>query len=261
MKIPKIIHHIWIGHLPPPVEWMNTWKVNHPDWEYILWDNEKVFSRKWDNQKHIDYYFNKKVYEGAADILRYQILYEFGGIMPGADSENLNPVDELFDNDYELFAVNTGERYGLQRNHAWLKSTAPLYGCTKGHWFAKALTDEIKKKDQLKEVVVKETGNLFMRDMIEKYNPDIKIFPIHYFVPEHYEGIKYTGTDKIYCRHYWGSTVSKTDKSIGEGWDKNLQEKHIRLTKNPSNLSKFEQVRQRLLRRQIKLNKIHGTTS
>jgi hypothetical protein len=41
--IPKIIHQLWIGPHPCPVEIMHTWKNKHPDYEYILWDERLIF--------------------------------------------------------------------------------------------------------------------------------------------------------------------------------------------------------------------------
>jgi mannosyltransferase OCH1-like enzyme len=43
--IPKVIHQIWIGTPQPPevfIKYMDSWKHYHPDWDYILWDNERV---------------------------------------------------------------------------------------------------------------------------------------------------------------------------------------------------------------------------
>ena len=42
--IPKIIHQIWIGPKPAPTNLMNSWKNKHPDFEYILW-NEQLSER------------------------------------------------------------------------------------------------------------------------------------------------------------------------------------------------------------------------
>ena len=49
LKIPKIMGHIWVGHLQAPQTWMQTWRDFHPDWEYRLYDNEFLFSRRWKN--------------------------------------------------------------------------------------------------------------------------------------------------------------------------------------------------------------------
>jgi hypothetical protein len=50
------------------------------------------------------------------------------------------------------------------------------------------------------------TGNRFLTKLIKRLNYPIKIYPSHYFIPEHYTGKKYSGNDKIYAEHMWGTT-------------------------------------------------------
>ena len=45
MYIPKIIHQVWSG-IDKPLPKLshvlgNTWKRDYPEWDYILWDNDK----------------------------------------------------------------------------------------------------------------------------------------------------------------------------------------------------------------------------
>src|SRR5438876_9483420 len=46
LKIPKIIHQIWLGSPVPSVyePFMKSWQEKHPDWEYRLWTDENVHS-------------------------------------------------------------------------------------------------------------------------------------------------------------------------------------------------------------------------
>lgn len=196
--IEKILHHIWVGPLPAPMEWINTWYEKHPSWDYILWDNEKVFGRKWKNQKWVDYYREKGIWHGVADVVRYEILFENGGFMPGADSVCLLPVDELLEENI-AYAVYENEevRPGL---------ITPLYACSKGNIFAKMLIDELGAKTRVGEPW-RTTGNMFMQAMVARY-PEIPItiWPSHYFNPEHYSGHTYQGDGKVYARQKWGTT-------------------------------------------------------
>ena len=106
IQIPKIIHQIWIGPLPPPSTHMATWKDKHPDFEYIYWTEseigaihgvsvgsrptsdtevEEVGARQviFDCQSKIDIMTE---YNGKADIMRWEILYKYGGYFVDADS-------------------------------------------------------------------------------------------------------------------------------------------------------------------------------
>ena len=44
IKIPKIIHQLWIGPKPAPRVFMNTWKEKHEalGYQYMFWNEEKL---------------------------------------------------------------------------------------------------------------------------------------------------------------------------------------------------------------------------
>ena len=50
---------------------------------------------------------------------------------------------------------------------------------------------------------------MYMGKMVEKTSRDVKIFPSHYFLPTHFDPAaeKYSGPDKIYSTHHWGTTL------------------------------------------------------
>ena len=84
--IPKIIHQIWIGTTPPPLEWINSWIsfCKQYNWVHILWDNQKVeeFLPRLVNQTE---YTNSTSFQQKSDILRYEIMLEYGGIYIDCD--------------------------------------------------------------------------------------------------------------------------------------------------------------------------------
>lgn len=95
LKIPKIIHQIWLGSVVPEVyeAYMQSWRTKHPDWEYYLWTDENVESLfPLYNQ---EFYDETKNYGTKSDILRWELLYRFGGVYLDMDYECLNPLDEL----------------------------------------------------------------------------------------------------------------------------------------------------------------------
>ena len=199
VTIPKIIHELWVGPHPRPTVWMDTWKEKHPDWEYRLWDNDAVFGRQWINQKWIDYFRARQLWPGVSDVCTYEILHEYGGFMPGADAVCENAIDELFYNDYDSYGVWENEkiRPGL---------ISPLHASVKGGAFARELIEGLRDRVP-NNVPWKTVGNAYMGEMFKKTKAKVKIFPSHYFNPEHFLGEKYTGTDKIYARQMWGSTT------------------------------------------------------
>jgi len=75
---------------------METWKQKHPDWDYQLFDNSYLSSRRWRCEAQIAEYMKHRQYAGVSDLMRYEILLEQGGFLPEADSICLRSVDELF---------------------------------------------------------------------------------------------------------------------------------------------------------------------
>lgn len=215
MKIPKIIHHIWVGNKPMPAKLMQSWKDKHPDYQYILWDNEAVRNRKWRCEKQIEQMWLAERWNGVADILRYEILYDIGGFVAPADSVCLNPIDDLLD--LECFCCYENEK--IRAN-----LLSPHIGTYPENPFLNFIVETIQNSDDvLYDEVWKITGNALLTGAVQKYNYPIVILPSYMFIPEHYTGNDYEGEGKIYARHFWGSThealghkdfISKLDEQI-----------------------------------------------
>ena len=206
--IPKIIHTTWVGkEMPPQVAaWIETWKRHHPQWQHMLWDNDAVFSRRWRNQKHLDFYREREVWAGVADIVRIETLFEYGGFNAGADAECLHPIDELFECNADAFVSYENEkvRGGL---------TTPLLAASQGNALAFALRSLLTLKEQVGEPWLS-TGNRFTTDVIAALEyPRLKIWPSHFFIPNHYTGERYAGGSRVYADHKWGSHGGYTPQS------------------------------------------------
>jgi hypothetical protein len=202
--IPKIIHQIWIGPKPAPIKYIQTWKEMNPLWEHILWNDEEISKRYpngFKNQKQID---EIEEWAGKADIMRYEILHDFGGFYADADSICVNELDDHFIN-HDSFAgfENEVSRGNLIANG--------YIGSSKGN---KLMSELINRISKMKSVSQKETGRmawenvgpLFFTETIMQINYPISIYPSYLFIPEHYSGQKYSGTGKVYARQLWGST-------------------------------------------------------
>ena len=106
--IPKIIHQIWVGGPVPEKydEWRQSWQDMHPDWEYKLWTDADIPSL------HIH---NRAIYDKApdfaakADVLKYEILYQFGGMYVDIDFECLQSFDGLHHR-YNFYSGISNER-------------------------------------------------------------------------------------------------------------------------------------------------------
>ena len=204
LVITKIIHQLWIVDKPAPAKWMQTWRDKNPGWLYRLWTEKELMAEKWINENHIDYYYKNKIWHGVADVARYEILYNYGGCFFDADSECLQPINELFSDNFDAYSCYENERVrpGF---------ISPIMAAVKGSKFAKELIDGISKKS-VGGVPWIETGNKYIGEMYKKTTENVKIFPSHYFIPKHFDpaAIEYKGPDKIYALHHFGSTIQGT---------------------------------------------------
>ena len=97
MTIPKKIHQIWIGPKQPPTKFMDTWRDKNPDFEYIRWNEEEIKNRdlRLECTARVD---EMEEINGKADIIRWEILYKYGGVFLDADSICIEPIDDVLMN-------------------------------------------------------------------------------------------------------------------------------------------------------------------
>lgn len=204
MNIEKKLTQIWIGPQPAPMVWLNTWQDKHPDWEYSIFTDKMLRARKWHNQHLIDHYYNSRKWPGVSDLIRYELLHERGGFWPEADMVCLENTDELFtaphDHAYSCYENEAGRHNYIQ----------PIMACNRGNEFVKHIIDILRKVQphQLSPEPFRSTGNAFLANHVVNWKDKLTIWPSHYFIPLFYHGsaTRYSGTDKVYADHKWGST-------------------------------------------------------
>lgn len=94
----KIIHQIWIGTEVPPqkyVKYMKDIQVKHPDYEYILWNNDSINEYFKDDTIYHNLINTNVPIAGIVDYIRMKLLYNFGGWYIDVDSELINPLDSI----------------------------------------------------------------------------------------------------------------------------------------------------------------------
>ena len=209
LGIPKKLTHIWIGDLPPPHEWMESWKYHHPEWEYFLADNRFILNRKFHNQVLINEYIRRLEFAGAADLIRYEILFEFGGLIPEADSLCLQNTDKLWS---QSCAYTVFENEVVRE-----KMVSPIMASEPGNKFVSILIDELSNlKPYELGAPWRTTGNLFIAQMIERHAPgNLTIFPSYYFIPTHYTGHKHEGSGPVYAHQMFGTTQKLYESQLG----------------------------------------------
>ena len=100
LPIPKIIHHVWPGNESDkiPVKFLYHIKkcqLIHPNWQHKIWYEEDIIK---ENFTSLDLYKNAKSYAERADIMRYEILYKYGGVYLDTDVDCIKPLDQIVEN-------------------------------------------------------------------------------------------------------------------------------------------------------------------
>lgn len=92
--IPRHIHQIWVGPKARPDTWMQTWRDQHPSFDYTVWDEAAIDAFGLEHRHIYEYFMHKGIYDGAADIARVEILARLGGIYIDADAVCLHPITD-----------------------------------------------------------------------------------------------------------------------------------------------------------------------
>ena len=186
---------------------IKTWQDMNPDWKHMLWtdDNLPEISNKlqFDAMKEL---------AGKADILRYELLHNYGGFFIDADSICVKPLDDfLLDNDSFCCWENEYIRSGLMCN-------GYLAAC-KDNELMKHITARISMippsvlENAPNLTAWKITGPQLLTSTVQQtqYNK-LRIYPSHYFLPRHYTGLETVFEDNIYSKQFWGSTETLQGK-------------------------------------------------
>lgn len=215
LRIPKIIHQIWIGPKPFPekyVEYSQTCTALNPGWEYKLWTNKDVESILAINPKYTSLY---KEYEkhghftGQKDILEFLILYKNGGLFLDADIKCIKSFESLHYN-YDFYSalepanrwasipIMTNAIVGSKKNNQIFIDTLNLAlqkydsmykkSNTSYKKFIRSVNNLISKKgksirvpDQRIVLMLSLGENLVARN--EQYHEKSIVFPATYFNP------------------------------------------------------------------------------
>ena len=134
-RIPRIIHQIWLGgELPQKYKkWTESWKTHHPDWEYHLWTDDKLEGIEMQCEK---VFRETRNYGPKSDILRYELLNQFGGLYIDTDFECFRPFDYL----HQKVDFYAGIEFGKELN-----TTTSIIASAPGHPIIKDLLDSMDR--------------------------------------------------------------------------------------------------------------------
>lgn len=116
-SIPPIVHIIWMGSTPPPAVELaiESWKKHNPNYRIKLWTDKDIQNFAWSSDRSENFFKKGKNWAEKSDILRFEILYQFGGIYSDTDVICLNSFDDLITKGLTFFAgfeSNKIKRFG-----------------------------------------------------------------------------------------------------------------------------------------------------
>ena len=117
LQVPKKIHFIWVGPKEFPAESIGnvkSWIAKHPQWEFIFWtDRVRALPHPQMKMKLIQdflftklekYFYSSENYGEKSDVLRYEILWQEGGVYVDHDVKCFKAFDPL-NSSYEFYCA------------------------------------------------------------------------------------------------------------------------------------------------------------
>ena len=253
-KIPKIVHFIWLGPRPFPsesVENIRTWIAHHPDWHFYFWtDHERMPPCNHLEMRDIkDFkfkYLEKKFYASKnmgekSDLLRYEILYQKGGVYVDHDVKCLKPFHNLHAA-YDFYAglemPHTGveERaltvaigiIGIKPYHPLMKKVIEIVTERWEEVTRRFASDDLLSQARLVSHRSYISLTLALENNLSLWEDGGIVFPASYFYPKH-------GLVGFYTHHFYATTWNNLKE--------NHKEKFIRKTLNRSLKSSMKMIR------------------
>ncbi len=223
-KIPPVIHFIWLGPKafpPESVENVRTWIAQNPGWKIKFW-TDRDREAPCDGMEVVNvngFYFSKlsNCYKQSqnwgekSDLLRYEILYQEGGVYVDHDANCLKPFNGMHQG-YDFFCcLETPHQAFVDRN---VTCGNGVIGSRPGHptvgrvidliaerW--SPLTEKFRGKDAYSQVegVMQRTyialTHAINETIDQEGNVDI-ILPAAYFFSK-------AGIPPLYSRHFYAS--------------------------------------------------------
>lgn len=206
-RIPKVIHFIWLGPKPFPVasvENVRMWIAKHPDWEINFWTDrnrpnpcpgmKQCLVQSLSFKQLREYFIISDNYGEQSDVLRYEILFQEGGVYVDHDVKCFKEFDGL-NCTYDFYCgidmpytsslpsciYTTNNLIGAKPNHPIMKQCMDLLS---KNWNTIQYEYPGKERDATLNRVLHRTFWLFGQAVKEKNNQEGNldiVFPAYYF--------------------------------------------------------------------------------
>jgi hypothetical protein len=167
---------------------MQGWLERHPDWEHRLWTDESRPPLR--NEQE----FLATTYQvQRADILKYEVVLQHGGVYLDLDMECRRTIDPLL-SDVEAFAAE--EDPG--------RLAVGIFGAGAGHPWLRAVVESLSASRRDEPTIPEQTGPGFVT-RVTRGRSDVTLFPSSYFYPYSYREPHRAGETfpDAYAIHHW----------------------------------------------------------
>jgi hypothetical protein len=232
---PRVLHQLWIGPHPRPQACLDSWAARLPaGFRHMIWDEAALeregmveAARRRGVLRAIDAI---GAWNGKADVWRWVILAERGGVFSDADAECVESIEGLlragaYENASFLaaFENESARGPGSMPGLPDVPQDVPLVAtgfmaCGPGHPVVLNALDEIaaQSEEQCRvRAPWRSVGPALLTRALRRLcgpalsAPWLRLLPSYAFYPEHATGLVYRGHGKVYARQLWGSTPGK----------------------------------------------------
>lgn len=254
--IPKIIHYCWFGRGEKPklaIKCINSWKKYCPDYRIIEWneDNYDISAAP----LYVRQAYDAKKWAFVTDYVRYQVIYENGGIYLDVDVELIKNLDPFLRDPgffgfefWRQMHIASGLGFGAVQGLYILRELMQIYQSIV------FLAPDGSVNDMTN--VQKDEG-VFLRhglrlDGTEQYlDGNIHIYPTEYFAPLEYLTGKMNKTKNTASIHWYGFSWGTKAQKRKFKHDQNNYRIHapFRLVKKLIGRDRYEKLAKLLHRR------------
>lgn len=181
-------------------EFVEGWRTRHPGWETCIW-----------TEANLPPLVNAATFASAqspaqkADILRYELLYNYGGVYVDTDFECLKNIEPLL-----------GGVKAFAACEAWNIVSIGILGSTPGHPLLQKAIELVPGSFQNHEHVPDQTGPLFFSkiafDYVARYPGSVHLFDRHFFYPYHWKEPhrRHESFPWAFAVHHWNGSWTST---------------------------------------------------
>jgi FkbM family methyltransferase len=213
--IPKLVHRVWFGPNPIPGEyerWWHAWQRQWPDHEFVTWTDAEVSSLALMRAKIAE----AEGYPRKADIARYEILLENGGVYLDCDIKPLQ-YQNFSESDAPLIVCNEDV------NEAYC--SIGFIAAEKDNPLLQTICETVNLLPINVQPPNKETGPYFFGKML-KAGPHQKLPPAAfypYLYDEPYAAMLGRSLAQTIGIHVWGGSWLSKEEHQRASWQKLLR--------------------------------------